>query len=68
LPLPCTPLLPDPDDEKFLAVALGAGGVPLVTGNRKHFPVELLYTADITTVPILSPDEFLARFFASADD
>ncbi len=67
LPLPCTPLLPDPDDEKFLAVALGAGGVPLVTGNRKHFPVELLHTAGITTVQILSPDEFLARFFAPTD-
>lgn len=30
--------LPDPDDAPFLEVALAAG-VPLVTGNKKHFPV-----------------------------
>ncbi len=68
LPLPRTPLLPDPDDEKFLAVALGAGSIPVVTGNKKHFPLEILHTAGIVNVPILSPDEFLARFFAPADD
>ena len=29
--------LPDPDDERFLAVAAATGSV-LVTGNLKHFP------------------------------
>ncbi len=29
--------LPDPDDAPFLEVALAAG-VPLVTGNKRHFP------------------------------
>jgi putative PIN family toxin of toxin-antitoxin system len=30
--------LPDPDDEPFLQVALGAGADCLVTGNLRHFP------------------------------
>ncbi|MGI6253370.1 MAG: hypothetical protein ACOYJV_08045 [Aminivibrio sp.] len=34
-------------------------GVPLVTGNKKHFPEPLLQEYGIHTVVILNPDEFL---------
>ncbi len=66
VPLPRPKFLPDPEDEKFLAVALGAGGVPLVTGNKKHFPEPLLQEYGIHTVPILNPDEFLALYFGKS--
>lgn len=65
-PLPGGGLLPHPEDEKFLAVALGAGGVPLVTGNKKHFPESLLQKHGIRTVPVLTPDEFLAWYFGES--
>jgi len=53
----CRPLpahLPDPDDEPFVEVALAAGGVPLVTGNVRHFPE---YAC--AGVPVWSPVEAL---------
>lgn len=45
--------LPDPDDAPFLEVALIAG-VPLITGNVRHFPAERAGRAVIMT-----PREFL---------
>ena len=47
--------LPDPNDACFLEVAREAG-VPLVTGNARHFPEELR-----GGVEVLSPREFLDR-------
>lgn len=46
--------LPDPDDAAFLEVAWAAG-VPLVTGNKRHFPPGLRRGC-----PVMSPAEFLA--------
>ncbi len=48
--------LPDPDDACFAEVALAAG-VPLITGNRRHFP-----PATLQRVTILSPTQFLDLF------
>lgn len=48
--------LPDQDDACFLEVAWAAK-VPLVTGNQKHFPLDLC-----RGVTISSPAEFLAEF------
>lgn len=47
--------LPDPDDAAFLEVALSAG-VPLVTGNKRHFPADHRHGC-----LVLSPAEFLVR-------
>jgi uncharacterized protein len=47
--------LPDPDDAPFLEVAL-MSGVPLITGNVRHFPPEIS-----GLVVILTPREFLER-------
>ncbi len=33
-----TPILPDPDDSKFLHCAVTAGAEYIVTGNKRHFP------------------------------
>ena len=49
-------VLPDPDDAAFLEVALAAG-VPLVTGNKRHFPPGLRRDC-----PVMSSAEFLARY------
>ena len=48
--------LPDPDDAVFLEVALAAD-VPLVTGNKRHFPPGLRRDC-----PVMSSAEFLARY------
>ena len=45
--------LPDPGDIPFLEVALSAG-VPLVTGNKKHFPPALTLSCRVMT-----PREFM---------
>lgn len=45
--------LPDKSDVPFLETAMTAG-VPLVTGNRKHFPA-----AACRKHPVLTPAEFL---------
>jgi predicted nucleic acid-binding protein len=47
--------LPDPDDAPFLECALAAG-VPLVTGNARHFPKRLC-----AGVEVLTPAEFVER-------
>jgi uncharacterized protein len=46
--------LSDPDDEPFLEVALAAGAVAMVTGNKRHFA-----RRDFEGIKILSPAEFL---------
>jgi len=46
--------LPDPDDAPFLECARTAG-VPLVTGNLRHFPKSIT-----GKVPVLTPAQFVA--------
>ena len=46
--------LPDPNDEPFLEVALSAGVIAIVTGNKRHFQRK-----KYEGVKILSPTEFL---------
>ncbi len=48
--------LPDPDDAPFLEVAIAAG-VPLVTGNVKHFPLSCCQGCEV-----ILPADFLYRF------
>ena len=66
--LPKERFLPDADDDKFLAVALGAGGVPLVTGNKRHYPAPLLKEYGFEDVQVLMPDEFLALWPRLVED
>lgn len=47
--------LPDPSDAAFADVALTAG-VPLVTGNVRHFP-----KAKVAGLTVLTPAEYVAR-------
>jgi predicted nucleic acid-binding protein len=49
--------LPDPDDEPFLAVALGGGAEYLITGNQTHYPPGLR-----EGVAVVSPAEFLEAY------
>ena len=50
--------LPDPDDAPFLECARAAG-VPLVTGNVRHFPKSIA-----RDTAILTPTQFVASFRA----
>ena len=52
--------LPDPDDAPFLECAL-ASGVPLVTGNLRHFPKSAAKDATVIT-----PAQFVALFKSEA--
>jgi putative PIN family toxin of toxin-antitoxin system len=54
LAAPSGPLLPDPDDTKFLDCARTALADCIVTGNARHFPKKVC--RDVT---VLSPREFL---------
>jgi putative PIN family toxin of toxin-antitoxin system len=45
--------LPDPDDAPFIALARHLN-CPIVTGNARHFPLEV-------NIDVCSPAEFLAR-------
>ncbi|MFH1499783.1 MAG: putative toxin-antitoxin system toxin component, PIN family [Verrucomicrobiota bacterium] len=47
VPVGTAPALPDPDDEVFLAAALGTPDRVLVTGNAAHFPAKLCRPAKI---------------------
>jgi predicted nucleic acid-binding protein len=47
--------LPDPDDAPFLECARAAG-VPLVTGNARHFPKSVA-----RAVVVLTPAQFVTR-------
>ena len=51
--LPLQAMLPDTDDLPFIEVA-AAAGVPLVTGNIRHFPKRSRCGVDV-----LSPRQFL---------
>jgi putative PIN family toxin of toxin-antitoxin system len=48
--------LPDPDDAAFLECARTAG-VPLVTGNPRHFPKTI-----VGNVKVITPAQFTALF------
>ena len=48
--------LPDPDDAPFLECALAAG-VPLVTGNTRHYP-----KSAAKHIPVITPVQFVALF------
>ncbi len=52
-PKPAAVDLPDPDDLPFLECARAAG-VPLVTGNLRHFPKRV-----VGTTPLLTPAQFV---------
>ncbi len=54
-PMSLAAVLPDPDDIIFLEAAFSLN-VPIVTGNRRHFPARMT-----RKIPILSPAVFLAR-------
>jgi putative PIN family toxin of toxin-antitoxin system len=41
VPAGLPPVLPDPDDAKFLQCAQAAGAECIVTGNKRHFPPEI---------------------------
>ncbi|HXV42819.1 MAG TPA: putative toxin-antitoxin system toxin component, PIN family [Anaerolineae bacterium] len=47
--------LPVPDDEPFLEVAVAARVEALITGNIRHYPVEIRHG-----ISILSPSDFIA--------
>lgn len=49
--------LPDPNDEPFLEVALEGEAQCLVTGNLKHFPIELS-----NSMNRFSPSDFLEYY------
>jgi uncharacterized protein len=56
-PSPLSDPLPDPSDQPFLEVAVGAQAACLVTGNRVHFP-----SKRCPGMKVLSPTEFLTFF------
>jgi putative PIN family toxin of toxin-antitoxin system len=40
---------PDPGDDKFVACALAAKADYLVTGNKRHFPVDRIYPTKLVS-------------------
>lgn len=54
---PLSRLLPDPDDQPFLEVAVAGQAVCLVTGNHPHYPPKLRQG-----IQVLSPSEFLTFY------
>jgi predicted nucleic acid-binding protein len=57
-PLTLNVELPDPSDLPFLEVAATAGAA-LITGNRRHYPEEILHKHDIH---VFSPKEYLIHW------
>ncbi len=51
---PLSTKLPHPDDQPFLEVAVAAGADYLITGKRKHFPID-----QCQGIAVVSPREFL---------
>lgn len=47
----------DPDDDKFLELALDAQAQYLITGNKRHFP-----NGSYKNIQIVSPKEFVSLF------
>jgi len=63
IPVAAKPLgfaLPDPEDEKFLEVAIAGGVVCLVTGNIRHYK-----TPKFASVKIIKPADFILLIGAS---
>jgi len=58
---PLADKLPDPEDLKFLEVAVAAGADAVVTGNKRHFP------ALRHSTPVLSPAEFMRKLESGPD-
>ncbi|HEY9602734.1 MAG TPA: putative toxin-antitoxin system toxin component, PIN family [Allocoleopsis sp.] len=54
------PQLRDPDDLIILATALAANADAIVTGDR-----DLLTLSEVESIPILTPMEWLSRYFPS---
>lgn len=59
------PILPidrlcDPDDASILAIAIAATADSLISGD-----LDLLTLTAISDIPILTPQDFLARYFSS---
>ena len=50
-------LLPDPDDQPFLEVALAGQADCLITGNQRHFPAALCQGQRV-----LAPAEFIRHY------
>ena len=48
---------PDPDDNKFLTLAVSAGARYMVTGNKRHFPFR-----SFRGTRVVSPTEFVKLF------
>lgn len=55
--IPLRKSLPDPGDNVFLEVALAGKADFLITGNTRHFPVNLR-----VGIQVLSPREFLKKW------
>jgi putative PIN family toxin of toxin-antitoxin system len=52
--------LRDPDDASILAIAIAATADSLISGD-----LDLLTLTEISGIPILTPQDFLARYFPS---
>ena len=50
----------DPDDDKFLELAVDGRADCVVTGNTRDFP------AEHTGIPVLTPAQFAGRYVAAA--
>ena len=55
--IPLKEHLPDIDDEPFLGVAIAGNVKSLITGNKPHYPPEI-----VKGVRTLSPSEFLSYY------
>ena len=53
-PRPVSTVLPDPDDQPFLEVALAAEADYLITGNQRHFPADLC-----RGIAVVTPRDFV---------
>lgn len=53
---PCAAKLPDETDQPFLECAVAGHADCIVTGNKRHFPLEACLG-----IPVLSPAEFIAK-------
>lgn len=53
------PQLRDPDDAIVLATAIAAGAAVIVTGDG-----DLLTLTEFSSIPILTPTDFLERYFS----
>lgn len=54
---PLAIVVPDPDDAKFIEVAVSAGAAALVSGNLRHYPSDQRHG-----IRVLTPREFLGAW------